>query len=381
MQELVSSLQIPQSEPYVKYAIVVDWGMLSVYLIVLLIALTAYSTKRSPTKANNVALVIPSVADEKVRDSLIMSLNHNRFLNIPIYVVIDEGAPLESYLKSLSWINVVVVPKDYRRDLFGKGRALRYFVENYVRPDTWYVFLDDDNLVLDDSFLYEIPYYERRGFVAFNPVLMPRRGRSYLTFIMDFTRFLDDISFFRLFTGLVKRPYVGLHGELLGVKGSFLLRSNAFNEPSRVEDYMFAAEVLRLGGLTWQSRTRVSILSPNSVKDFIRQRSRWHAGILESWRKVPNSMKLMTFIKSFLRTVGIVGLWILVPLTHSLILLLLAAPTSAAYWFVYIYGVRRAGKFRYLLAVPAFWILEGLGFMYGILKLKSRDFVVIDKSI
>lgn len=381
MQEIVSSLQIPQSEPYVKYAIAVDWGMLSVYLIVLLIALTAYSAKRSPTKANNVALVIPSVADEKVRDSLIMSLNHNRFLNIPIYVVIDEGAPLEGYLKSLNWINVVVVPKDYRRDLFGKGRALRYFVENYVRPDMWYVFLDDDNLVLDDSFLYEIPYYERRGFVAFNPVLMPRRGRSYLTFIMDFTRFLDDISFFRLFTGLVKRPYVGLHGELLGVKGSFLLKSNAFNVPSRVEDYMFAAEVLRLGGRTWQSRTRVSILSPNSVKDFIRQRSRWHAGILESWKRVPNSMKLMTFIKSFLRTVGIVGLWVLVPLTHSLLLLLLAAPTSAAYWFVYIYGVRRAGKLRYLLAVPAFWMLEGFGFIYGILKLRSRDFVVIDKSI
>ncbi|ADL18861.1 egghead-like protein [Acidilobus saccharovorans 345-15] len=381
MQEIVSSLQIPQSEPYVKYAIAVDWGMLSVYLIVLLIALTAYSAKRSPTKANNVALVIPSVADEKVRDSLIMSLNHNRFLNIPIYVVIDEGAPLEGYLKSLNWIKVVVVPKDYRRDLFGKGRALRYFVENYVRPDMWYVFLDDDNLVLDDSFLYEIPYYERRGFVAFNPILMPRRGRSYLTFIMDFTRFLDDISFFRLFTGLVKRPYVGLHGELLGVKGSFLLKSNAFNVPSRVEDYMFAAEVLRLRGHTWQSRTRVSILSPNSVKDFIRQRSRWHAGILESWKRVPNSMKLMTFIKSFLRTVGIVGLWVLVPLTHSLLLLLLAAPTSAAYWFVYIYGVRRAGKLRYLLAVPAFWMLEGFGFIYGILKLRSRDFVVIDKSI
>jgi cellulose synthase/poly-beta-1,6-N-acetylglucosamine synthase-like glycosyltransferase len=381
VQEIVSSLQIPQSEPYVKYAIAVDWGMLSVYLIVLLIALTAYSAKRSPTKANNVALVIPSVADEKVRDSLIMSLNHNRFLNIPIYVVIDEGAPLEGYLKSLNWINVVVVPKDYRRDLFGKGRALRYFVENYVRPDTWYVFLDDDNLVLDDSFLYEIPYYERRGFVAFNPVLMPRRGRSYLTFIMDFTRFLDDISFFRLFTGLVKRPYVGLHGELLGVKGSFLLKSNAFNVPSRVEDYMFAAEILRLGGHTWQSRTRVSILSPNSVRDFIRQRSRWHAGILESWKRAPNSMKLMTFIKSFLRTVGIIGLWVLVPLTHSLLLLLLAAPTSAAYWFVYVYGVRRAGKLRYLLAVPAFWILEGFGFIYGLLKLRSRDFVVIDKSI
>jgi cellulose synthase/poly-beta-1,6-N-acetylglucosamine synthase-like glycosyltransferase len=371
---------MPQADPYVKYAITVDWSLLSAYLIVLAVALAAYSAKRSPNKASNAVLVIPSIASEKVKDSLLASLSHNRFLGLPIYVVIDEGAPLESYLRKLSWINLVVVPKDYRRDLFGKGRALRYFVENFVRPDTWYVFLDDDNLVLDDSFLYEIPYYERYGYVAFNPILVPRKGKSYMTFIMDFARLIDDLSFFRFFTGLLRRPYVGLHGELLGVKGSFLIQSNAFNEPSKVEDYTFAAKVLKFEGRTWQSRTKVSILSPNSVIDLIRQRTRWHAGILESWREVPASMRTITIIKSFLRTIGLIGLWVLVPLTHSLLLLLIAAPTSMAYWFIYVYGAKKSGRMRYILTIPAFWIIEGLGFIYGALKLRSREFIVIDKS-
>ncbi len=380
LEQIAASFQLPQNEPYIRYAVTVDWGLLSIYLIVLVVSL-AYTTKRSPNRANNVVIVIPSVANEKVRDSLFMALSHNRFLGVPIYVVIDEGAPLEGELKKLKWLNLVVVPKNYRRDLVGKGRALRYFVEKYVKPDTWYVFLDDDNLVLTDDFLYEIPYYERRGYVAFNPILMPRKGRSYMAFIMDFARLIDDLSFFRFFTGLLKRPYVGLHGELLGVKGSFLLESNAFNEPTKVEDYLLATKIVKMGGLTWQSRTRVSILSPNSVRDLIRQRARWHSGILESLRAAPLKMQVATVAKSFLRTIGLIGLWVLIPITHSLATLLIIAPTSAGYWFIYLYGAKKAGKLRYIFTVPAFWIIEGFGFVYGIIKMRSGEFMIIDKNL
>ncbi len=190
------------------------------------------------------------------------------------------------------------------------------------------MFLDDDNLVLDDRFLYEIPYYEKRGYVAFNPVLTPRRGRSYLAYVIDHARLLDDISFFRLFTGVLGRPLVGLHGELLGVKGDFLLKVDAFNEPSKVEDYMLASKIIRAGGMTWQSRTRVSILSPNSIKDLVKQRSRWHSGILESLPKVPFSMRVATLFKSFARTVGLIALWALFPFVNSTLFLVIGILTG-----------------------------------------------------
>ena len=384
LQDLTSAqvLSVP-SQQYAKAAVTADWALLSVYVAVLVIALATYNVKRSPNRASNVALVIPSVANESVRESLFTSLSHNRFLGVPIYVVIDEGAPLENELKKIDWINLVVVPKSFRPDLVGKGRALRYFVENYVskRPNLWYVFLDDDNLVQDDTFLYEIPYYEKRGYVAFNPVLTPRRGRSFLAYVLDHARLLDDLSFFRLFTGVLKRPLVGLHGELLGVRGDFLLKVDAFNESSKVEDYVLASKIVRYGGRTWQSRTRVSILSPNSLRDLVRQRSRWHSGILESLARVPSSMRVATLIKSFSRTAGLLILWVLVPLTSSLLVLIVGIATGLVYWGVYAYAIGKSRKIIYILTIPAFWIIEAAGFFYGLLKVGSREFIVIDKRI
>jgi hypothetical protein len=379
---LQETLALPHSG-YTEAAAVTDWAILSIYLFVLVVAVAAYNTKRSPRKASNVALVIPSVANEKVRESLFAALHHNRFLGVPIYLVIDEGAPLQRELEKLNWVRLVVVPRKYRPDLFGKGRALRYFVENYVakRPDMWYVFLDDDNLVLDDHFLYEIPYYEQRGYVAFNPVLVPRRGRSHLAYIIDLARLIDDLSFFRFFTGLLKRPLVGMHGELLGVRGDFLLKIDAFNEPSKVEDYVLASKIVRARGRTWQSRTRVSVLSPNSLRDLVKQRGRWHSGILESLPKVPVSMRVATLVKSFMRTLGLVALWALLPLTNSVLMLVIGLMTGIVYWGVYAYGALKSRKLIYIFTIPAFWLIEGLGFFYGIMKIRSREFTVIDKRL
>ncbi len=384
LQEITGGqvLSVP-SDQYARVAVTADWALLSLYVAVLAVALVTYSAKRSPTKASNVVLVIPSVANESVRDSLFASLSHNRFLGVPMYVVIDEGAPLENELKRVDWINLVVVPRSFRPDLVGKGRALRYFVENYVtkKPNMWYVFLDDDNLIQDDRFLYEIPFYERRGYVAFNPVLTPRKGRSYLAYVLDHARLLDDLSFFRLFTGVMRRPLVGLHGELLGVRGDFLLKVDAFNEKSKVEDYLLASKIVRYSGRTWQSRTRVSILSPNSVRDLVRQRSRWHSGILESLPRVPAGMRVATLVKSFSRTAGLIALWALLPFTNSLLVLVVGLATGLVYWGVYAYAVSRSGRLVYILTIPAFWLIEAAGFFYGLLKVRSRDFIVIDKRL
>ncbi len=368
------------SSPYLKYAVAADWTAISAYAIVLIITLTIYNSKKEKERASNVALVIVSIASKKVKNVLYKNINYHKKLKIPTYLVIDEGAELQEELSKLNGINLVIVPKSFRKDLFGKGRALRYFVQNFVKPDFWYVFLDDDNLILNNSFLYEIPYYEKKGYVAFNPVLLPRKGKSYMAYIMDFARYLDDISFFRFFTGLVRKPYVGLHGELLGVKGSFLLDVNAFDKPSKVEDFLFSIDVVKNKGKTWQSNTKVSILSPNSIKDLIKQRARWYSGMMEDSRYAPVTMRFIIAIKTFSRTLGLIGLWILLPFVNYYTAVLILIPSSVVYWTVYIYGVKKSGKLRYIITLPIFGLLEGLGLIYGLTRIGKKEFIIIDKS-
>ena len=85
----------------------------------------------------------------------------------------------------------------------------------------WYIFIDDDNLILDDIFLYEIPFYELKGYSPFNPVLKIRRGKSKLAFLMDYPIDYNDITIFGFFTGILKSPLIGMHDEMLGVKEMF----------------------------------------------------------------------------------------------------------------------------------------------------------------
>jgi hypothetical protein len=72
---------------------------------------------------------------------------------MPLYVLINYDAELNMDLWKAIYesIKVVRVPRDYRSDLIGKGRAMHYFIENYVAADKWYCFIDDDNLLLDDN--------------------------------------------------------------------------------------------------------------------------------------------------------------------------------------------------------------------------------------
>jgi len=113
-----------------------------------------------------------------------------------------------------------------------------------MQDDKWYTFIDDDNLLLDDTFLYEIPYYEEGGFVGCNPVLFTRQGRSTFTTIMDWIRYFEDITVFRFFTGLTKRPWIGLHGEMLTVKGR-VFKEIGYDKSSIAEDFNFAIQLIR----------------------------------------------------------------------------------------------------------------------------------------
>jgi len=367
----------------------VVWIMSSIFIIIALPALF-YRPKRSLFPAKNVVLVIVSIASRRVRSSLYETINNVKEFavknGVEFRILIDEGAELEEELRREFKDKVIVVPRNYRRDLIGKGRAISYFVENFIREDYWYSFLDDDNLILSNDFLYEIPYYEKKGYVASNPVLLPRMGRNVITFIMDSIRFFDDLLFFRFFTGVLGKPLIGLHGELLTVKGS-VLKEIGFCRKSFTEDFRFAVELVRRDYKTWQSRTRVSIKSPNSLKDLLSQRGRWFKGIFLDSFKAPLLMRIITSGRITTWIVGVIGTFALGLVIGVSYIPALTLPAGVYYTLAYLYGffkyisqigsIKKSRMLLLLLSLPFLGIIENISWIFGI---RMRRFVVIDKN-
>ena len=347
------------------------WSMFVVWSFLGLLSLM-YKPKKSLTRAENVEIIIVSVANQKVRSSLQETISNIGRLLLKSHLLVDEGAEL---IGELPTENLVVVPRNYKPFLVGKGRAMNYFVEHYVEENKWYGFVDDDNLVLDDNFLYEIPYYEQQGYVAMNPLLRVRKGRSTLTYIMDSIRLFDDLTVYRFFTGLLGKPLVGLHGELLCVKGG-PLRQIGYNHKTITEDFRFTSELIKHGYKTWQSKTCVSLKSPNNLHDLMKQRGRWFKGIVMDLKNAPHSMKLIVGTRVSFWFLGFFGSWAFAFLWPIWGPFWLAIPGGAAYWLLYSYGVLKSSKWPFLLAIPLIGILETLSWVFCF---RQKGFVVIDK--
>lgn len=317
-----------------------------------------YKPKRSSEKGN-AKVVIVTVGDERVLNSLKEVIENVKKLNLDYVVLSSNPIHFEK--------NVIVVP---REEDGNKHRAIKYFVKNFVKDDEWYVFLDDDSYPLDDCFLYEIPYYERKGRVAGNGVLIPRRGKSTFSFILDWIRYFDDLTRFS-FQALIKKPIYGFHGELLIVKGKVLKEIWLEMRESITEDFVFAMEVMKRGYKIFRSSTKVSIKSPNSLKDFIKQRARW-ANVFIDALKYRNLVPVLFFTSGVLVNVLFFFLWLFYGFT-------LASLSGLYYLFVYLYGSIKAKK---LYAFPISFLLSSLEILAALkgLIIRSKSFVVIDKS-
>src|SRR4030067_2018955 len=186
-------VEIIQIIAYSGWSMCMFWTLMAVLI-------SFHKPKKSMTRAANVEIVIVSIANSNVRNSLKETVLNIEKLGLKSYLLVDEGAEL---IPELPKKNLIVVPRSYKPFLIAKGRAMNYFVENYVQGNKWYGFVDDDNLVLDDAFLYEIPYYEERGYVAMNAFLKMRKGRSTLAYVMDSERVFEEFATFKLFTGSV----------------------------------------------------------------------------------------------------------------------------------------------------------------------------------
>jgi cellulose synthase/poly-beta-1,6-N-acetylglucosamine synthase-like glycosyltransferase len=332
-----------------------------------------YKPKHHGQKAKNVEFVIPSTADERTINSLKECVGHlqKNFQGYKIWVVIDEGKEIR-----LDGATVIIVPDGFQGKKC-KGRALEYFRQKYVETDKWYVFLDDDSYPLDDNFLHEISYYEQKGYVASNGILLPRRGKSTLCYILDHLRYWDDLFIFRLNTGALHTPYIGFHGELLIVKGS-ILKKHCFSINSIVEDFVFAQDLVKSHYKTWQSRTRVSIKSPNKLEDFWRQRARWIKGILlelHRCRITSTLFILFRVIGGITSSIIFFPLWFLFPATTFL--RFFGVFGTVYYITSYIYGILQSKNYRYFFVLPIAGVFEHISLFY---IPKTRGFTVIDKN-
>jgi beta-1,4-mannosyltransferase len=225
----------------------------------------------------------------------------------------------------------------------------------------------------------------------------------------------DDISRFFLFTGLLKRPLIGLHGELLLVRSSIEDTIGwDFGPNSLCEDAHFALLFAkRYPGKTSFLCACVYGASPERVKDFLKQRRRWAAGLIEIVLS-----GAIPFRDTYVMAYNVLA-WATAPLQHLGTVLLIAALmgyhntspvspvivpmwafTQATIFFTYLVGYRinqdvsRPGSQRpwhpllVMAGLPLFSTLEGLGVTMGlydavtrrVLRQEAKEFAVITKT-
>jgi egghead protein (zeste-white 4 protein) len=305
---------------------------------------------------DNYLVVVVTVGTEKVLPALRETVAQLQRLGLK-YVIVSS--------KPLDMPNVLVVPPDQDGT---KYKVVRWFVLNHARSDTWYIFLDDDSYPLDTKFLQDIAYYGAKECVAGNGVLVPRPGRSALAYALDWIRHFDDLTRYRFALEVLRRPIFGMHGELLIIRGDVLKEIWPAMGNTVTEDFRLAMELVRRRYRTFQSRTYVSIKSPNSLRDFIRQRARWANALGDAVRyrnlAPPLSAALAAFFSAAIPLTAIYG-----PTS--------ATAVAAVYAAVYIYGSLKARRYviDVLLASP----LELLAMLAGVIH-RPKRFYIIDKS-
>lgn len=369
----------------------IHWSIVSFYVILGWSSFLLYKVKQSGKRATHVELVIVSKASGSVRHSLFQSIQYHLThlsCDMPINVIIDDGSDLEikisKFAKETMDCKLIVVPDEFECKAIAKGRAIEYFIQNYVDKDKWYAFIDDDNKLMTDDFLYEVPYYEKKGYTCANGILKPRIGQSKITYIADHLRWLDDLSIFRFGTGFLGRAINGIHGELLLCKGS-ALKEVTFNRETITEDFAFARELIKKGHKFWQSKTVISILSPHNLIDFIKQRNRWYKGLAKDIPSADWKTLFFAGIRIFLWKLSIFGspllffLWPFVDLPIAVLLFCLLG--TLHYYIAYLIGIinleeKWSKKWPFIFLIPFYSILEAIGPHY---QSKQSGFIVIEK--
>jgi sterol desaturase/sphingolipid hydroxylase (fatty acid hydroxylase superfamily) len=146
--------------------------------------------------------------------------------------------------------------------------------------------------------------------------------------------------------------------------------------------------VVEKGVKTWQTDSRISILSPHTLHDLFRQRRRWYLGLLREQRRNPwpakvlMSLRLVTWTLALISGVAFFPAWVLIggvepPLAANA----LVAVGTVLYTGGYFQGARNIDAWywpAHFALFPIYAVVEAFTGPYALLRSK-RQFEVIEK--
>lgn len=300
---LINAITTPSP---INYYVTVVWAA---YLPIALVGMTgSYFVRRfKPSTYQGavdqlVIVALPTIARGDVLPALnrviasILALAPATLANFRIDLALDEGAEASDHLRRLyrnePRLRIVIVPSTYQpsNGTRYKARASQYLTElrtreGESRDDVFVYHLDDDTAVGCDTIASIAEFIAKDTgeiHVAQGVLAFPRQlASNRFCWLADAIRPADDMSRFYFFTGLLRWPVAGFHGEHLLVRASIEAEIGwDFGESVKVEDAYFA--------LTFAQRypNRSAFLnsvsygaSPATVGDLVMQRRRWAAGL------------------------------------------------------------------------------------------------------
>lgn len=368
------------------FIITAHWIIVSIYVVIGTIGYLLYKPTNKGEEYTNTEIVIISKASKSVEGVLFETIKYNAtFLSTyHINIVVDEGcelySQLKTYIANYKNAELIVVPKSFNCIAIAKGRAIEWFIRTYVKSEKWYTFIDDDNHITDKKFLQEISYYSKKGYDVGNGIILAREGKSKISFVADGLRYFEDLTILRFCTGLMKTPINGLHGEILIASGK-VLKTIGFNRKTVTEDFSFGIELVKRKIKVWQSESIVSIQSPHSILDFIKQRNRWYRGISSDIKTAPLKMKVFFGLRVLDWKLSLIGSWIIFPIWFlfplPLYISIFCTIGLIYYYTAYVSGAMRLKETYLLFAIPLFGVMETYS---PHLRVKNKlDFNVIEK--
>lgn len=278
----------------------------------------------------------------------------------PYRIEIVSERPLNFSSVAKSNTSVYLLPPDYvapHGSRF-KARALTYLQEQTKpQPEDWHIYLDEESTI-DEVFLAGIYH-----FILQSEVQMCQPNRHFQGIIgqgtiiyqgglwffrgADAIRTAHDIGYFRLQFGL-GIPFCGFHGSFIVVRArdEMLLSFDVGPKDSITEDVAWALRAWARGFRFVWINGYLYEQPPQTVQDFIKQRSRWLIGarlVLGNktlhwryrwclaiftylWNLTPISFAISLFA---LFTAGVAFSWIQIPANFVWVVLVLAYSQGA----------------------------------------------------
>lgn len=242
--------------------------------------------------------------------------------HLNLFLVIDEGChviQIQNIVQTSNLpIHLVVVPTCFiTQHARYKSRALEYFRLHHVHNDDWILHMDEESTIDFENFqkclafARENKYDVGQGVIYYNSFHYNLwTFTSKLITVADALRVSDDLCRFRLQYFLIHRPIFGLHGSFLMIRGAV--------ENKVTWDHKYAGNLTEDYAFGMQTDSNVTYgpihgvvreVSPQSMRDFAKQRRRWLLGILTLpyfWPRFMGALWMMgsfTFVATYLHVI------------------------------------------------------------------------------